>query len=153
VVVLAHSFSRVFKVGLLAAVCLLSAAGISRAESTTIRAMLILASNDGAPQDARLDKIEYKLRRIFQFEYYRFYGEGEVFLNLPGQATIDLGRGFRLSISASDSGDYKVRTSVQWFRGDEMVLNTTVGMSRGVPVILGGISQDSGKLIVTLVAE
>lgn len=150
---LAHNFSRVFKVGLLAMVCLLASSGISRAESATIRAMMILASNDAAPQDARLDKIEYKLRRIFGFEYYRFYGEGAAFLNLPGQSTIDLGHGFRLSISASESEDDKVRTSVQWFRGDETVLNTTVGMSRGVPVILGGISHEGGTLIVTLVAE
>ena len=137
---------------LLAAACLLATAGVSRAGPVTIQATLILASNDPAPLDSRLDKVEYKLRRIFGFEYYKYYGEGTALLNLPGESTVDLGHGFRLSISASGSGD-KLRTSVQWYRGDEMVLNTTVGMKRGVPVILGGISHGGGTLIVTLVAE
>ena len=149
----AHKTSQVFGTGLLAVACLLATAAVSRAEPVTIQATLILASNDAAPLDSRLDKVEYKLRRIFGFEYYRHYGEGTALLNLPGASTVDLGHGFRLSISAEGSKDDKIRTSVQWFRGDEMVLNTTVGMKRGVPVILGGISHEGGTLIVTLVAE
>jgi len=149
----AHKTSQVLVIGLLAVACLLATAAVSRAEPVTIHATLILASNDPAPLDSRLDKVEYKLRRIFGFEYYRHYGEGSAVLNLPGQSTVDLGHGFRLSISASGSKDDKIRTSVQWFRRDEVVLNTTVGMNRGVPVILGGISHEGGTLIVTLVAE
>ena len=149
----AHKTSHVFVSVLLAAACLLATAAVSRAEPVTIQATLILASNEQAPLDSRLDKVEYKLRRIFGFEYYRHYGEGTAVLNLPGQSTLDLGHGFRLSISTDSSRDDKIRASVQWFRGDEMVLNTTVGMKRGVPVILGGISHGSGTLIVTLVAE
>jgi hypothetical protein len=148
----AHKTSQVFGIGLLAVACLLATAAVSHAGPVTIQATLILASNDPAPLDSRLDKVEYKLRRIFGFEYYKYYGEGTALLNLPGESTVDLGHGFRLSISASGSGD-KIRTCVQWFRGDEMVLNTTVGMKRGVPVILGGISHEGGTLIVTLVAE
>jgi hypothetical protein len=149
----AHKTSQVLGIGLLAFACLLATAAVSRAEPATIQATLILASNDPAPLDSRLDKVEYKLRRIFGFEYYRHYGQGSAALNSGGQTSIDLGHGFRLSVSASDSKGDKIRTSVQWFRGDEMVLNTTVGMKRGVPVILGGISHEGGTLIVTLVAE
>ena len=150
---LAHKISRAFEVGLLAIACLLAVAAVSRAEPVTIQATLILASNDPAPLDSRLDRIEYKLRRIFGFEYYRHYGEGSALLNLTGESTVDLGHGFRLTITASGSKDDKIRSSVRWFRGDEMVLNTTVGMKRGVPVVLGGISHEGGTLIVTLVAE
>jgi hypothetical protein len=150
---LAPNISRAFKVGLLAIVCPLAAASVSRAEPVTIRATLILASNDPAPLDSRLDRVEYKLRRIFGFEYYRHYGEGSALLNLPGESTVELGHGFRLTISSSGSKVDKIRTNVQWFRRDEMVLNTTVGMKRGVPVILGGISHEGGTLIVTLMAE
>lgn len=149
----AHETSRMFVTVLLGLACLLTAAAASYAEPVSIQATMILASNDPAPLDSRLDKVEYKLRRIFGFEYYRHYGEGSVLLNLPGQSTIDLGHGFRLSIAASGSRDDKIRTTVQWFRGDELVLNTTVGMKSGVPVILGGISHGGGTLIVTLVAE
>ena len=149
----AHKTSQVFGIGLLTVACLLATAASSFAEPATIQATMILASNDPAPLDSRLDKVEYKLRRIFGFEYYRHYGEGSALLNLPGQSTIDLGHGFRLSISATGSKDGKIRTTVQWFRGDELVLNTTVGMKSGVPVILGGISHAGGTLIITLVAE
>lgn len=149
----AHNTSRMFAIGIGAIVCLLATAAVSRSEPVTIQAMLILASNDPAPLDSRLDKVEYKLRRIFGFEYYKHYGEGAAVLNLPGQSSVELGHGFRLNLTSSGSKDDKIRTSVQWFRGDEMVLNTTVGMKRGVPVILGGISHDGGTLIVTLVAE
>ena len=90
---------------------------------------------------------------LLEYPFQVEYGEGSVLLNLPGQSTIDLGHGFRLSIAASGSRDGKIRTTVQWFRGDELVLNTTVGMKSGVPVILGGISHGGGTLIVTLVAE
>lgn len=149
----AHKASQVFGISLLAVAYLLATPAVSSAEPVTIQATLILASNDPAPLDSRLGKVEYKLRRIFGFEYYKHYGEGAAVLNLPGQSAVDLGHGFRLSISASGSKDDKIRMSVQWFREDEMVLNTTVGMKRGVPVILGGISHGGGTLIVTLVAE
>ena len=148
-----HETSRMFVTVVLGLACLLTAAATSSAEPVSIQATLILASNDPAPLDSRLDKVEYKLRRIFGFEYYRHYGEGSALLNLPGQSTIDLGHGFRLRMAASGSRDDKIRTTVQWFRGDELVLNTTVGMKSGVPVILGGISHGGGTLIVTLVAE
>ena len=150
---LAHKISHALKVCVLATTCLLTVTTISRAESVTIQVTLILASNNPAPLDSRLDRVEYKLRRIFGFEYYRHYGEGSVLLNLPGESTVDLGHGFRLTISSHSSKDGKIRMSVQWLRGDEMVLNTTVAMKRGVPVILGGISHEGGTLIVTLVAE
>ena len=150
----AYNISRtVSKVGLFAIACLLAGAAVSQAEPVTIQATLILASNDPAPMDSRLDRIEYKLRRIFGFEYYRHYGEGSTLLNLPGESTVELGHGFRIAISLSGSKDGKIRASVRWFRGDEIVLSTIVGMKRGVPVILGGISHEGGTLIVTLVAE
>jgi hypothetical protein len=150
---LERKINRAFKITLLAMAFLSAAVALSQAEPVTIQATLILASNNPAPLDSRLDRVEYKLRRIFGFEYYRHYGEGSALLNLPGESTVELGHGFRLIISASGSKDDKIRASVQWFRGNEMVLNTTVGMKRGVPIILGGISHEGGTLIVALTAE
>lgn len=126
----------------------------ARAERVaSIDATLILASNDASAQDPRLEKVEYKLRRIFGFEYYKHLGEGTGMVNLPGGTTIGLGHGCRLEISASDAGGGRVRASVQWIRDENVALNTTVVMSRGTPVILGGISHAGGTLIVTLVAR
>jgi hypothetical protein len=117
----------------------------------SVEATLILASNDPAPQDQRLDAIEFKLRRMFRFEYYRHFGEGNAVVNLPGQTSLSLGHDNRLDVSASGAEDDKVRASVQWFRGAELVLNTTVVTKRGHPVVLGGVAHDGGTLIVTLV--
>ena len=66
---------------------------------------------------------------------------------------LNLGGGFQLNLAAADAGKGRVRAAVQWMRGGEVVLNTTVVMSRGTPVVLGGISHEGGTLIVTLVAQ
>jgi hypothetical protein len=118
----------------------------------TVRAVLIRASNEPAAQDARLENVEYKLRRIFGFEYYRFMGESSAALPAGGEATLDLGGGHRLRISMGDA-DGSVRAVVRWYRGDDLVLNTTVRAQRKTPVILGGASEGNGTLIITLTAE
>jgi hypothetical protein len=48
---------------------LLAGAGTAAGADVNLRARLILASNDPAPQDSRLEDMEYKLRRVFGFEY------------------------------------------------------------------------------------
>ncbi len=142
-----------FVAGLVAAAAVIVAPPARAAAPVTLEAMLILASNDPSAQDPRLDQIEYKLRRTFKFEYYRHYGGQSAIVNLPGQTSLDLGHGYRLSVSASEASDDRVRAGIQWFRGDEVVLNTTVVMSRGTPVVLGGVPHEGGTLIVTLVAR
>jgi hypothetical protein len=122
-------------------------------EVVTIQATMILASDQPTAQDPRLDNIEYKLRRTFRFEYYKHIGEGSAAVNLPGATVLNLGGGFQLNLAAADAGKGRVRAAVQWMRGGDAVLNTTVVMSRGVPVVLGGISHEGGTLIVTLVAQ
>lgn len=132
----------------------LACAFTARAESSvvTVRAVLIRASNEPAAQDPRLDAIEYKLRRIFGFEYYRFVASSSVTLPSNGEGTLDLGAGQRLRLRLGNGRD-SVRAEVRWFRGDDLVLNTTVRVGRGTPVILGGISDGPGTLIITLTAE
>lgn len=147
-----HSIAMRGVLPLLALLLLSVAARPAEAAPVKIQATLILASNEPAAQDQRLDAVEYKLRRIFGFEYYRHYGEQSGIVNVPGATTLNLGSGYRLELRVSDAKE-GVRTAVQWFRGDEVVLNTTVRMQRRVPVILGGISHGGGTLIVTLVAE
>ena len=139
--------------GLLTACWLFAGAATAAAKPVSVEAMLILASNEPAALDQRLEYVEYKLRRIFGFEYYRYYGEGSAILEPPASTVIDLGHGFRLDITTSDAGDDKIRASVRWLRGEEVVLNTTVGMKRNTPVILGGIQHEGGTLIVTLTAK
>lgn len=130
-----------------------AAAPTARGETVELQATLILASNTSAPLDARLDYIEYKLRRVFGFEYYRHYGEGSALLALPGSTELALGHGSGLRLQAEAAGGGRLRVAVRWHRDGQVLLDTTVVMSRGSPVILGGVPQDQGTLIVTLLAR
>ena len=136
--------------GLLALLWLAAPSGAQAQAPVSIQATMILASDQPSAQDPRLDLVEYKLRRMFRFEYYRHYGEGSAVLNLPGSTVLDLGRGFRLNLSGASAGKGKVRAGVQWLRGGDVLLNTTVVMDSGAPVILGGVSHEGGTLIVVL---
>ena len=138
----------------LAAGLWLAAGQPARAQQVvSIQAVMIHASDRPSAQDPRLDNIEYQLRRTFRFEYYKHIGEGSAAVNLPGATVLNLGGDFQLNLAASDAGKGRVRAAVQWMRGSDVVLNTTVVMTRGVPVVLGGISHEGGTLIVTLVAQ
>jgi hypothetical protein len=124
----------------------------AQAESVTLDVMLIHASNEQAPMDRRLEKVEYQLRRMFKFEYYKHYGEASAVVNLPGETTLDLGHGMKLIVKASGS-DGKIRAEVNWKKGDTSALNTTVALKRGQHVILGGVPHEGGTLIMTVVAR
>ena len=141
--------------GVLLAVVLLPLLGMfTYADDTrSIQAMLIRASNDPAPLDQRLDVIEYKLRRLFNFEHYRFMGDASAMVNLPGEATLSLGSGVRLEINAFHADGDRVRSQVKWMRNDQVLLSTTVVMTPNTPVVLGGVPDGNGTLIVTLIVK
>lgn len=137
---------------LLLALLLLGVGFTAKAETVTLEATLILASDNPAPQDMRLDRIEYKLRRIFGFAYYAHYGQGSATAALPAEVTLELGHGYRLEVSARKK-DGKVRAEVRWMQADQILLSTRVGLKKGVPTILGGPPHEGGNLIVALVAK
>ena len=131
---------------------IVGSAGPVLAGPVSMDAMLILASNDPAPLDRRLERVEYKLRPLFRFEYYRYMGEGTGLLNLPGETSIALGDGHHLQLRGSEK-DGGTRVEVRWFRGEQALLNTAVNLKPGKPVILGGVPHEKGTLIVTLTAR
>lgn len=139
------------KIAFIFMLVMLAGPGRALAGSVTMDATLILANNDPAALDRRLDHVTFQLRRMFKFEYYHYYGGGQAVVGLPGSSTIDLGHGNVLSVNAT--GDGKVRAEVNWLSGGKSVLNTTVSLKRGAHVILGGIPHEGGTLIVTLVAQ
>lgn len=137
---------------ILAMVGLLGAVSAA-AEVVNLDAMLILASNDPAPLDRRLERVEFQLRPLFRFEYYRHMGGSSASANVPGTVSIALGDGHHLEVRATARDGKKVRAEVRWFRGDQPLLSTGVNLQPGKPVILGGVPHDKGKLIVTLTAR
>ena len=122
------------------------------ADLFSVKAMLILATDEGRPMDRRLERVEYQLRRVFKFQYYELLGTAEGSISLPGSVNLDLGHDNNLHIEASGKGA-RPRAQVVWKRSGEVVLNTTINVTRKNHVVLGGIPYGSGRLIVTLVAD
>jgi hypothetical protein len=121
------------------------------AQPMEIEAMLILASNEPAPLDRRLERVDYILRPLLRFETYRWLGQGAVLVNTPGAATIALGDGHFVQLRTGRSRGSHVE--VTWMRGDERLLSTSVSLQRGKPTILGGVPHGDGRLIVTLMVK
>ena len=137
--------------GILVALFMLGAVSRAEAQPMEIEAMLILASNEPAPLDRRLERVDYILRPLLRFETYRLLGQGSALVPTPGSATIALGDGHVLHLkTGKDRGG---RVEVSWQRGDERLLSTSVSLRRGKPAILGGAPQGDGKLIVTLTVK
>jgi len=128
---------------------LLSFGTAASAQTVTLEAMLIHASDRPAALDTRLDRIEYRLRRIFQFEHYGFLDETRTVITLPSQSRVDIGHGYALDINAS-SRDGRIRAEIRWYRGNQRIMSTSVSQRRGVPAILGGPPHDGGTLILVL---
>lgn len=127
---------------------LLAAVSDARAQPMEIEAMLILASNEPAPLDRRLERVDYILRPLLRFETYQLLGQGSVMINTPGTASIALGDGHALNLrTGRDRGSH---VEVTWQRGEARLLSTSVKLQRGKPTILGGVPHGSGRLIVTV---
>ncbi len=135
----------------LALALVLTALGGGTARALEIQATLIHASNRRVAQDARLDFVEYRLRRIFPFEAYAFMGQtGVTFPGHEGEATLNLGHGMTAHIRTRGRGG-RIAAHVRWMRGSQMLLGTEVVTDRRTPSVLGGVPHDDGTLILVLV--
>ncbi len=127
------------------------AAGAASAygQPASVEAMLIHASDRPAPLDIRMEKVEYRLRRIFGFEHYRFMGKTSAIIHPPAQVRLEIHEDYVLHINATSSND-RVRAQVRWMQDRESLLSTSVAQRRGIPVILGGPPHEGGTLILIL---
>ncbi|NCC52889.1 MAG: hypothetical protein EOM20_16985 [Spartobacteria bacterium] len=146
-----HNTLLRFVTGILLLVATLTAE--AQYNQVRLQATLILANNEGAPLDYRLDKVERSLRKIFGFKFYKFLGEDATAISLPSTLTLNPGHGCKLVIDASDAGDGKVRAQVRWIQDSVEVLSTSVRVKRRAPTILGGPAYGNGTLILSLTAE
>lgn len=122
---------------------------VATGQTVTMETKLIHATDRPQALDTRLDDIEFRLRRIFQFEHYGFLGESRSIIILPSQTRVELGHGYRLNVQAR-SRDGRVAADIEWYRGTDRLLSTSVSQRRGVPAILGGPPHDGGTLILVL---
>lgn len=128
---------------------LMAGSGFAEDSPKTLQAMMIRAQHEAAPMDRRLERVEYKLRRVFQFPYYLYVGEGSIVLPAEGEGRILLPDGHALDVRVGGKG----RVEVRWFRGEEPLLRTSVSVSRNAPVVLGGVPSGEGTLILVLTEQ
>jgi hypothetical protein len=114
---------------------------------------VVVASNKGASIDPSLSTLRTKLQSMFSYSSYslldrmrRTLAVGETGeFNLPG------GRSMRVTPAAAPEN--KVRLAVQIMEGGKNLLTTTLGLSRGGMVLVGGPPHQSGVLILLISAE
>lgn len=134
---------------IIAWVAVIAALGVPHAgaqDAMHLQALMIQAQHAPAPADPRLESVEFKLRRVFQFQHYRYIGEGRTSVSQGEESTMSLPQGHRLRVKATGPG----RVEVRWLRGGEALLSTGVSLSSDSPVILGGVPSGDGTLILVL---
>ena len=120
------------------------------ADSTSVHALLISASNQKGGSDPKLAGYESTLRRNLPFDTFRLTGEGSTSIASGGSSSLALGRGHRLELQ-SEKGGGGIRLKVQWMNGNKVVMNTTLTLQPGVPAVLGRRGGDEGEVPVVLV--
>jgi hypothetical protein len=122
------------------------------ADLLSLESMRIRASAQSGVADGRLDTIVPKLRKVFQFQGYSLEGKAAATVNVPGDTTMDLGGGNSLEVKLTKDGN-RIKAQVAWIQDGKRVLSTGVTMSKGQPVVLGGVPKGNDTLIVTLQAK
>lgn len=121
------------------------------ADSTSVHALLISASNQKGGSDPKLAAYESTLRRNLPFDTYRLTGEGTTAIAAGGRSSVALGRGHHLELQSEKGDGSGIRLKVQWMNGNKVVMNTTLTLQPGVPAVLGRRGGDEKEVPVVLV--
>lgn len=121
------------------------------AERTTVRAILVTASNEKGDSDRRLADYVPTLRRILRFESYRYVGEGSVSLAVPAKAPLTLGAGHRLELETENASNAGIRLRLSWSEGGRVHMQTGLTLRPGVPAVLGGPRKGDDEVYAVIV--
>jgi hypothetical protein len=120
------------------------AAPVFAGPTLTIR--LVDASNSGKGAGGGLGDVAQLLKDNLPFNSFRLLANQS--MPLPADGTVSLAAG----IQARCSGDQRnLRVVIE--RGRKAQIQSTVELRNGVPLILGGLPSDTGKLIVILLVR
>jgi hypothetical protein len=117
------------------------------AESISIRALLIMASNSKAPADPKLAAFEAELQRNFPESSFRLMHEGSATVADNGRASISLGSGDTVEAEARRTSA-GIQMKLNWAKGE---IATTVVQQAGIPAVLIRRPVGDGKTPIVLV--
>jgi hypothetical protein len=125
------------------------------ADGASVRAILITASKDKAPADARLAPFEETLQRNLPESSFRFVAEGTASVaGNNSKARISLGGTQSIELEGGSREADGIHLKVQWFNGKTMVVGLPFIFQPGVPVVLGHRKSNDGDVpIVIMVAK
>lgn len=121
---------------------------------TSMRAILITASNEKAPADPRLAAYEATLQTNLPESSFRFVAEGSANVSASGRANIALNRGHRIEVEGEKAEAQGIRLKIQWMNGRTLVIGGTFTFEPGIPIVLGHRPKGAGDVpIVILIAK
>ena len=122
------------------------------ADSTSVRAILIPATNQKREADPKLAPYEAELQRNRPLSSFRYVGEGAAVVAAGKPANIPLGRDHRVQLESEKGGG--IRVKIQWLNGNTVVMSTSLTLESGVPAVLGRRPSGDGETpIVLLIAR
>ncbi len=132
----------------------LAAGASSSAESpVSVELGVAVASNEGSQIDPQLADIRAKLKAMFDYTSYRMLDRRKRTLAVGETGDFGLPGGRSMRVTPVPSAGNKVRLAVKISEGQRNLLTTTLGLSRGGMVLVGGPSYQNGVLILIISAD
>jgi len=114
---------------------------------------VVVASNTGTTLDPALSSIRDKLQSMFNYTSYRMVDRLRRTLSVGETGDFGLPGNRSMRATPVPAKGNKVRLAVQIMEGDRNLLSTTIGLTRGGMVLVGGPSYQEGVLILIISAE
>lgn len=127
--------------------------GTALAESVAVDIGVVLASNAAGPRDPALKAIQPKLDAMFRYSSYRMLDRKRKVLGVGEEGVFELPGNRTARVTPAAPSGNKVRLSVQVTEGSRNLLTTTLGMTRGGMVLLGGFPYQDGVMILFVSTE
>jgi hypothetical protein len=121
------------------------------AETTAVRALLIMASNNKTAADPKLAAYEAELQRNFPESSFRLVSEGSTSVSGNTPAKIDLGQGNRLEFDSEKRESDGIHLKVRWMKGNKPDINGSFVLQPGIPLVLGRRPAGDGDVPIIMV--
>lgn len=124
-----------------------------QASSVSVEIGVVVASNKGSSIDPSLSSMRTKLQSMFSYSSYTLLDRMKKTMPVGETGDFRLPGGLSMRVTPMQAPANKVRLAVQIMEGGRNLLTTTLGLSRGGMVLVGGPSHKDGVLILLISAE
>jgi len=119
----------------------------------TVDVGVVVASNEGDTMDPALTPIRNQLHSMFNYTSYRLVERLKRTLSVGETGDFGLPGNRSMRVTPVPAKGNKVRLAVQMMEAERNLLTTTLGLTRGGMVLVGGPPYQKGVLILIISAE